>query len=153
MLECMGNFSFLDELYIDSEMSQVFLSFCKIMKKLLILEILKVDFFKILYSVFIIFDKYDGELIVFVFVDFREDLEILKVVRYGKRLYSLENCKFWVCKQVLRIERKFDKIFVKVKMDMDISMLKYFIVNEFMIVQIDRLYFFFGFREIFLDFL
>lgn len=153
MTDCTGNPSFSDEVHIDSEMSQVFLSFRKIMKKLPTLETLKVDPSKILYSVSSISDKYDGEPIVSALADFREDPETLKVVRYGKRLYSLENRKLWVCKQVSRIERKLDKISVKVKMDMDTSMLKYFTANESTTVQIDRSHSFSGLREIFLDFL
>lgn len=153
MPECSEHPCFWDELHLDSKMSRIFFSFRKTIIKLRTLETLKVDPSKILYSISAIHDKYDGEPIVSALDDFREDPEILKVVRNGEKLYCLENRKLWLCKQVSRIDKKFDKISVKVKMDMDTSMLQYFTKNHSTTVGIKRSHSFSKTKEMFLDFL
>lgn len=151
--ECTGLPCFSDELHLDSEMSLVLFRFRETIIELPTLESLKVDPSKILYSVSAIPDTYGGEPIVSALADFRKDPETLKVVRNGEKLYCLENRKLWLCKQVSRIERKLNKVSVKVKMDMDTSMLQYFTKNHSTTVQIKRSHSFSETNNIFLDFL
>lgn len=153
MPECTSNPYYWDELHLDSEMRRVFFKFRKTIGELPTLQTLKVDPSKILYSVSAIKDEYEGKSIVSALVKFRKDPETLKVVRNGEKFYCLENSKLWFCKQVSKIERKLNKIPVKVKMDMDTSMLKYFTVNNSLTVQIKRSHSFSDLKEAFLDFL
>lgn len=130
-----------------------FSKFRKTIQELPTLQTLKVDPSKILYSVSAIKDKYEGKPIVSALVKFRKDPETLKVVRNGEKFYCLENYKLWFCKHVSKIERKLNKIPVKVKMDIDTSMLKYFTASDSLTVQIKRSHSFSDQTETFLDFL
>lgn len=153
MPECTSNPYYWDELHLESEMKRVFFTFRKTIQKLPTLQTLKVDPSKILYTVSAIKDEYEGKSIVSALVKFRKDPETLKVVRNGEKLYCLENHKLWFCKQISKIERKRKKISVKVKMDMDTSMMKYFTANDSLTVQIKRSHSFSDLKETFLDFL
>lgn len=77
----------------------------------------------------------------------------MTVARNGEKLYCLENRKLWLCKQASKVERQLNRISVKVKMDMDTSMLKYFTTNGSLTVRIKRSHTFSDETETFLDFL
>lgn len=58
-----------------------------------------------------------------------ENQEALLVVKNGDTLYTLENRKLWIYKQISKIKRQPQKITVHIKMEMDSNMLRYFTSN------------------------
>lgn len=142
-----------DELHLDSEMRRVFFKFRKTIQELPRHETLRVDPSEVLYSNASIPDKYDGDSIVSALAEFRKHPETLMVVRNEEKLYCLENRKLWLCKEASKLEKRLNKISVKVKMDIDTSMLKYFTTSDSLTVRIRRSYSFSDQTETFLDFL
>lgn len=84
---------------------------------------------KISYSASSIPDHYNGQSIVASLVDSMENPEALLIVKNGDELYTLENRKLWIHKQISKTKRQPPKITVHIKMEMDSNMLRYFTSN------------------------
>lgn len=125
--------------------------------KLPTLETVQIDSSKISYSITRISDIYNKKSIVASLVDFRKNPEALAVVIKGNELYTLENRKLWIHKQISKIERRPPKITVHIKMEMDSNMLRYFTSNfispHFTTVKFKEVYRHSALEKTFLDFL
>ncbi|XP_065927828.1 uncharacterized protein [Magallana gigas] len=126
---CTSNSYFSEELHIESERSSFFFDFSQTIRELPTLETVHLELSKISYSASFIPDHYNGKSIVSSLADFMENQEALLVVKNGDTLYTLENRKLWIHKQISKIKRQPQKITVHIKMEMDSNMLRYFTSN------------------------
>lgn len=112
---------------------------------------------KISYSASSIPDHYNGQSIVASLVDSMENPEALLIVKNGDELYTLENRKLWIHKQISKTKRQPPKITVHIKMEMDSNMLRYFTSNfispHFTTVKFKEVYRHSALEKTFLDFL
>lgn len=126
MPSCTSHPYFSEELHIESEKSSIFFDFSQTIRELPTLETVQLNSSKISYSASSIPDHYNGQSIVASLIDSIENPEALLVVKNGDELYTLENRKLWIHKQISKTKRQPQKITVHIKMEMDLNMFRYF---------------------------
>lgn len=89
----------------------------------------RVNVFEILPTTCNISDNYRGQSIVKALVKLRKNPEDLPVVKSGRKLFTLDNRKLWICQKISKIDRQRSEIAVNIKMEMDSNMLRYFTLN------------------------
>lgn len=119
------------ELYIKRENSwDLFLApFRPDILRLPTLKTERVNVFDILPTTSGISDSYRGQSIVKALVELRQNPEDLPVVKSGRKFFTLDNRKLWICQKISKIEKQRSEIAVNIKIEMDSNMLRYFTVN------------------------